>query len=84
MKTIIRTLDGSFYEVEGSVLQPYMVPKEEVAQQLRSLKSSLQMDVAKEFEAFRKRCDSQQAEAVTAQGNRAAAPEELIVQDEVK
>ena len=51
MKIKIRALDGSFYEVEESLLQAYKVPAEEVAQQLQHLKGSLRLDLAKELDA---------------------------------
>ncbi len=51
MKIRIRALDGSFYEVEESRLQAYKVPAEEVARQLKHLKGSLRLDLAKELDA---------------------------------
>ena len=49
MKIIIRALDGTFYEVEESLLKAYKVPAEEVARQLQNLKASLRLDLTKEF-----------------------------------
>jgi hypothetical protein len=51
MKIKIRALDGSFYEVEESLLQAYKVPAEEVERQLQHLKGSLRLDLAKELGA---------------------------------
>ncbi len=51
MKIRIKALDGSFYEVEESLLQAYKVPAEEVARQLKHLKGSLRLDLARELGA---------------------------------
>ena len=51
MKIRIKALDGSFYEVEESRLQAYKVPAEEVARQLKHLKGSLRLDLARELGA---------------------------------
>jgi hypothetical protein len=62
MKIKIRTLDGSLYEVEESLLQAYKVPAEEIERQLQHLKSSLRLDLAKEFAgSARRRAASKRA-----------------------
>lgn len=50
MKIKIRTLEGSVFEVEESVIEAYKVPKEEVEKQLKQLKDSLRLNIAEELE----------------------------------
>lgn len=49
MKIKIRTLEGSIFEVEESVIEAYKVPKEIVEQQLKQLDDSLRLNMEDEL-----------------------------------
>ena len=48
---IVKTIDGSYYEVPDEILQKYRVPDEVVAKHACRVRDSVRIDVQKDFGA---------------------------------
>jgi hypothetical protein len=49
---VIRTLDGSYYEIPDEILRTFRLPDDEVARHLGRVREGIRIDLAKEFKAL--------------------------------
>ncbi len=49
---VIRTLDGSYYDIPDEILRTYRLPDDEVARQMGRVREGIRVDLAKEFKAI--------------------------------